>query len=326
MTFANYPKRIALTASTGHIGTQLCSLIADADEMDYSISIMAGTRSPEEHPHKCITPCYFDFNDLNSQKALLQGVEILVLCCPYSVSMLKWGKTMVDTARKSDVKHIVYVGAHAYSDTDVSVHCWHQLLQEYVKSSGLKWTILKPNWFMENMLRGKPDRVGKYGILISALKSDVPIGWISSKDIAKAILTIIKEPNRHWGQTYTLSSEVANYDILRDKLSEILNRKIFYFQWPVESLYRALIKHNYEEVYAKEVVRLQERTNRNESDEYSIVSNDFQKLCKEPALTLDEFLKENFTPLSPKLNLGKCARLCLRILIRVEKQKARFFT
>ncbi len=59
---------------------------------------------------------------------------------------------MVDAAKKAGVKHIVHLGIFGEWDCTDPHFVWHQLIERYIEASGIAWTHLHPNVFMENLL------------------------------------------------------------------------------------------------------------------------------------------------------------------------------
>src|SRR6266404_2538642 len=70
---------------------------------------------------------------------------------------LKRSKTnfSVGSRRKENLKeladHIVHLGAFTRDhDAYATVFAWHQMIEAYLRDSGVAWTNLHPNMFMQN--------------------------------------------------------------------------------------------------------------------------------------------------------------------------------
>ena len=67
--------------------------------------------------------------------------------------MLVQSKTLIDAAKRNGVKHIVHLGAFSLSHDDyTTVFVWHQMIEAYIRDSGIAWTNLHPNMFMQNFV------------------------------------------------------------------------------------------------------------------------------------------------------------------------------
>ncbi|MBW4599311.1 MAG: NmrA family NAD(P)-binding protein [Calothrix sp. FI2-JRJ7] len=111
-----------------------------------------------------------NLDDPNTYEAALAGVERLFLLTGYTVDMLAQSKIIVDTAKKVGIKHIVHLGVFTPSDTTVYHYIWHQLIESYIEASGIAWTHLHPNFFMENLLSGMPFQNGSFSLYFGDAK------------------------------------------------------------------------------------------------------------------------------------------------------------
>src|SRR4029077_20892489 len=71
----------------------------------------------------------------------------------YMVDMLVQSKSLIDAAKRNGVSHIVHLGSFTpVHDGYATVYAWHQMIETYLRDSGLAWTNLHPNMFMQNLL------------------------------------------------------------------------------------------------------------------------------------------------------------------------------
>jgi uncharacterized protein YbjT (DUF2867 family) len=139
------------------------------------------------------------------------------------VAMLTQSKTLVDAAVKAGVQHIVHQGVFANWDVTDPHFVWHQMIERYIEGSGLNWTHLHPNVFMEGLISMTPLDGGA----ISVFWGDRRVGWIAARDIAAVAATVLRQgPTRHGGKEYWLSTEVASGPEVAHILSEALDREI----------------------------------------------------------------------------------------------------
>jgi NAD(P)H dehydrogenase (quinone) len=96
--------------------------------------------------------------------------------------MLVQSKTLIDAARRNGVKHIVHLGVFSREhDSYQIVFSWHQLIEAYLRDSGIAWTNLHPNMFMQNFLTGWVVKPGVYSVFTSK-----PVGFTALEDVAEA--------------------------------------------------------------------------------------------------------------------------------------------
>src|ERR1700752_2290511 len=123
---------------------------------------------------------YIDLDDRRTFDEALKGVTGLFLLTAYTVDMLVQSKTLIDSARRNGVKHIVHLGVFSREhDSYQIVFSWHQLIEAYLRDSGVAWTNLHPNMFMQNFLAGWVLKPGVYSVFTSK-----PVGFTALEDVA----------------------------------------------------------------------------------------------------------------------------------------------
>lgn len=164
-----------------------------------------------------------DLDDPSTFAHALHGVDRVYLLTGYTVAMLTQSKTLVDAAVKAGVSHIVHQGVFANWDVTDPHFVWHQMIERYIEGSGLLWTHLHPNVFMEGLVAMTPVDNGA----IRVFWGDRRVGWIAARDIAAVAATVLRQgPARHGGKQYWLSTEVASGPEVAAILSEALNTPI----------------------------------------------------------------------------------------------------
>lgn len=164
-----------------------------------------------------------DLDDPRTFASALAGVDRLFLLTGYTVAMLHQSKTLLDAARKARVGHIVHQGIFGNWDCTDPHFAWHQMIEKYIEASGIAWTHLHPNYFMENLTGITPAMGGTFPVFFD----DRRAGWIALKDVAAVAATALREgPERHGGQHYWLSTDVLNGPEVAEILTEILGRPI----------------------------------------------------------------------------------------------------
>src|SRR6202011_5294688 len=98
---------------------------------------------------------FIDLDDPRTFDQALKDVTGIFLITGYTVDMLVQSKTLIDAARRNGVKHIVHLGVFSREhDSYQIVFSCHQLIEAYLRDSGIAWTNLHPNMFMQTFLAG----------------------------------------------------------------------------------------------------------------------------------------------------------------------------
>lgn len=213
--------RVLVLGSSGQIGKKVVSCLEGNANLDLRIT---SRRLDEVHrlrgEGKDVV--HLDLDDPRTFGAALAGVDRIFLLTGYTVAMLAQSKTLVDAASKAGVKHIVHLGAFGEWDCTGPAFAWHQLVETYIQTSGIAWTFLHPNMFMENILT-----LCLKGGTLTTYWNENRMGWVAAADIAAVAATALREgPAKHAGKEYWLSSDVATGPQLARLLSEILGEEI----------------------------------------------------------------------------------------------------
>src|SRR5580704_275474 len=124
---------------------------------------------------------FIDLDDPRTFNEALKHVTGLFLITGYTVDMLVQSKTLIDAARRNGVNHIVHLGVFSREhDSYQIVYSWHQLIEAYLRDSGIAWTNLHPNMFMQNFLAGWVVKPSVYSVFTSK-----PVGFTALEDVAE---------------------------------------------------------------------------------------------------------------------------------------------
>lgn len=223
MTQIDKTKPIVLVlGSTGQVG----KLIVEALSHSQEVQIRVTSRRPEQVEalrKQGQDAVYLDLDDPRTFAGALAGVDRLFLLTGYTVAMLVQSKTLVDAAKKAGVQHIVHLGIFANWDCTDPHFAWHQMIERYIEASGMAWTHLHPNYFMENLLGITPLKDGVFSMFCG----DRRLGMVALKDVAEVAATILRESSAKFaGKDYWMSTVALNGAEAAAILSEALEQKI----------------------------------------------------------------------------------------------------
>ena len=165
---------------------------------------------------------FIDLDDPRTFDEALKNVTGIFLVTGYTVDMLVQSKSLVDGARRNGVTHIVHLGAFTREhDSYATVFAWHQMIEAYLRDSGIAWTNLHPNMFMQNFLSVWSIKGGLYSAYTSKA-----IGFTALEDVAEAAALILMEgPEKHNGMDYWFSAEALRPHQVAETLTAVTGRK-----------------------------------------------------------------------------------------------------
>jgi len=165
---------------------------------------------------------FIDLDDPRTFNEALKNITGIFLIGGYTVDMLVQSKSLIDAAKRNGVSHIVHLGAFtAEHDAYATVFAWHQMIEAYLRDSGVAWTNLHPNMFMQNLLSVGAVKGGLYTVYTSKA-----LGYTALEDVAEAAAVILMEgPNKHNGKDYWFSADVLTPHQVAETLTAATGRK-----------------------------------------------------------------------------------------------------
>ena len=216
----NTSSNLLVLGVTGQVGKLVAKTLRRS-----SAQFSVGTRRKanlEELADQFGASRFIDLDDPRTFDEALKHVTGLFLITGYTVDMLVQSKTLIDAAKRNGVNHIVHLGVFTRErDTYTTVFAWHQMIEAYLRDSGVAWTNLHPNMFMQNLLAGWTVKGGLYSVYTSK-----PIGFTALEDVTEAAAVILMEgPEKHSGKDYFFSADALTPQQLAESLTAATGRK-----------------------------------------------------------------------------------------------------
>lgn len=282
---------VLILGATGTIGSHIVKELDDKD-----VHLRIASRKQEvvnQLRNEGKDGIYLDLDKPETFALAMAGVDRVFLLTGYSVAMLTQSKTLVDAAKKAGVSHIVHVGVFAEWDTTDAHFVWHQMIEKYIEASGIAWTHLHPNMFM-NVFTGL--YIPK-NFTYTTYWADRRVGYVAPEDIsAVAAKVLLEGPARHAGQHYWLSVESFNGEEIAALMSEVTGLEIRCEDKGVEGfrqLIDSLISQGADSWYASANIDFVTQMLDGRMSYMSMVQNDIPYILGRPAKTVREYLTEN---------------------------------
>ena len=232
-----------------------------------------------------------DFADKSSLHRALEGVDTLYLVCSPVRELVELEGNMVDACRDAGVRHLVLNSALGAGDYSKSFPSWHRKVEEKLKASGLEYTILRPNSFMQNILTYNAPSIRSQGAFYAAMGS-ARISFIDARDLA-VVTTKALTMGGHTGKTYELNGpEGLTYAEVAEKISRATGRKVQYVDIPAERLKQSMLDQGMPEWQVTALLDLQAYYTGGRGGE---VDDVLANILGRSPTTMDQFLAE-FAP------------------------------
>ena len=217
---------IFISGVPGHIGTDLVKILSDRK---VNVKVLVHKR-----PHEMLDDLpgvevmIGDLADKNELEKRVAGCDHVFVNSPSQPDMVRLQTNLIDAAKSSGVGHIVkfsVLGASVSSPINYSK--WHGEIEQYLVGTGVPYTIIRSNTFMQNFL-GQMNNIAKQGMFYGASSSDTKVSFVDARDIAAVAASIMTE-NGHEGKTYltTGPKAITNQDIAK-VMSKVTGRQVRY--------------------------------------------------------------------------------------------------
>ena len=199
-------EKVLVLCSTGKVGRNVCLALAQA-----GFDVYGTTRSESKYlPSIGVTPVIADYtkrSDLDRAFAQTQAKKVFVLtdyfrAAKKSVDLeVAQGKSAIDAARQAGADHVIFMSvADAECFDDKTHHIKAKVvLEDYVKRSGLNFTILRPSAFFENLDDAdnwNPLKKGRVSFL-----SGKKCKFCATYDIGRAAAVVFSNPQAWYGKS-----------------------------------------------------------------------------------------------------------------------------
>lgn len=218
------PAITLVTGATGTVGREVVRGLL-AQGLPVRAGARAGRRLVHLGPVDC---CVLDFDRPQTTARALEGVQRVFFLSPLNAQMVDVGCRFVEQARTAGVEHIVRLsamGAGSFPATKLAVV--HRAVEEAIEASGLHYTFLRPNAFMQNYLNAFGGSIRSKG-LFEMPQGRGAVSCIDVRDIAAVAVAALMDPC-HRERSYELTGPepLANDDVA-EILSEVVHRPIRY--------------------------------------------------------------------------------------------------
>jgi len=278
---------ILLTGATGKTGGELARQLNNAD-----IPFSAIARSQEKAAELLDMEADVVFGDLEDRDflaAAMAGIEKAVLIMPNVENQLEVEKQFVDVAVEAGVQHILYQSSlESLPGSTNPITSIHVATEEYIKASGLTWTMIRPGFFMQTFAASAP-RIKESGNIVLPLGS-AKLCTTDLRDVAAVMLKVLTEPG-HENKSYDITGpDLITMEEIAARFSAVLGREYKYVDLPLEAFKGALKGAGFND-WRVNAVACELNSIANGSLDHT--TNTVQELLGRPANSIDKFVSDH---------------------------------
>jgi uncharacterized protein YbjT (DUF2867 family) len=277
-------KPVLVTGATGTIGRDVARQLSGK-----GVSVRAGVRDQakarKELADIALTP--FDLENEKTFSGALEGVEKVFLLPPLLPNQLEVMNVFIDAAKRAGVRHIVKLSAIGVDDaTQPTAVKWHGANEQRIRQSGIAFTFLRPNSFMQNFITYFPPRNGA----IYLPWGNGTASFVDTRDIASVAAEALTSDG-HEGKIYTLTGPatlgIAELALI---LSQVTGREFKYFDLPEAAARDGMLQAGLPQWQVELVMELHVV---NKQNRWSAVTSDIEKVTGTPPTLFAQFARDH---------------------------------
>jgi uncharacterized protein YbjT (DUF2867 family) len=276
---------ILVTGASGNVGKAVLNEVARTGAKHKAMYRSANEATKASAGSQTVLA---DFAKRETLAAALRDVDTVYLVCSPIPDLVQLEANMIDASITAGVKHIVLNSALGAGDYSKSFPSWHRKVEDKLKSTGISFTILRPNSFHQNVLTYFAPSIRAQGVFYGSMR-DARVSFLDVRDIA-AVAAKTLAGGEHAGKTYELKGpEAITYAALAQKISRHAGRTVEYLDIPIEAQRKAMLDQGMPAWQVDALLDLQEYYT---SGNGGAVDQLLPKLLGRPPITMDAFLAE----------------------------------
>jgi len=274
---------ILITGASGNVGKEVLKQIAATGA---KVRAAFQTVSKAAAAPSGVEVVTMDYNQPQTLQAALKGVERVFLVGPPTPNLTALERKAIDEIKQADVRHVVKLSA--MGGRDAIFLRQHADSEDYIKSSGVAYTFLRPNGFMQNFVTYNGATINTQNAFYGS-QGDGKVSHIDLRDIAAVAVKALTD-NGHVGKVYTLTGpEALSNARVAEILSDDTGREIKYVDLPAEQFKQALLGAGLPEWSANALVDLQQFYRRGGA---SAVTRDVEQLLGRKPTSFEQFSRD----------------------------------
>lgn len=275
---------ILVTGASGTVGTQVVNALSARGK-----PFRAAYRTRPQNLPAGVEAVQIDFDKPETLPPALRGAETLFLLS----SAVMPEKNVLPEAKKAGVARVVKLSVWRADEQEYTFARWHRSVEQAIVGSGLAWTFLRPNSFMQNVPNFSAQTIKAQGAFYTSAP-DAPIAHIDARDIGAAAARVLSEAG-HEGKAYTLGGPAAfTYREMVGILTKVLGREVRCVAISDEDYKKGAVGAGMPEAYADALVDLERYYRTGKAGQ---LTPDLRQLLGREPTTFEQFARDHASAL-----------------------------
>jgi len=281
---------ILITGATGTVGSEVVKQLSAKGE---NIIVKAAARSATDNTFENLNRVQvvqLDYDKPDSLAVALKGVDKLFLLTPFQSNMVDLTSNLVSEAKKAEVKYIAkqsVMGADA--EPGITPGRLHRQAEKIIDESGIPFTFLRPNFFMQNFVNYYSNLIRSQGAFYTPA-GDAKVSFVDVRDIAAVAVKSLINDNQQKGSAYNITGgEALSYGQAAEILSKAVGKKINYVNVTDQDARKGMKDMSMDEWTIKSMIELFEITRAGYVSEISPI---VEQVTGNKPITFSQFAKD----------------------------------
>jgi uncharacterized protein YbjT (DUF2867 family) len=274
---------ILITGASGNVGQEVLKQIALTGR---PVRAAYQSQSKAAMAPAGVETVTLDYNQPETMRAALQDVDRVFLVGPVVPNLPELEQKATDAIKRSGVRQIVKLSA--MGSTNAIFPRQHTKSEDYIKASGVGYTFLRPNGFMQNLVIYSGSTIQAQSAFYGS-QGDGKVSLVDLRDVAATAVKVLSEDG-HLGKAYEITGPeaLAASDVARI-LSSAVGREIKYVDLAPDQMKQALLAAGVSQFIAEGDVDLNQLYRRNGASD---VSRDVERLLGRKAIGFEQFARD----------------------------------
>lgn len=234
-------------------------------------------------------PVIADLNDAGAVNKAMEDIDRVVLIAANSPRQAEQESTVIEAARRVGVEHLVKLSVGGASpDAGLALARAHWAAEQQLQESGVPSTIVRPGFFMQNLLQYAPwiQADGTWRLPMG----EAPIAMVHATDVAQVIASVVRSEPVAEGLSATGGSSLTMTQAAA-AIGSASGRTIRYVDSDPEAYFDRMLASGNDEQYARDMTILYDQIIR--AGYAGGVSSDVRKTLHRDPLGFAQFAAES---------------------------------
>lgn len=279
-------KTILITGATGNISS---GIIAQLKGAEHSLRVLV--RNPEKAEELRRQGVEIQVGDLEKPWTLgpaFAGADTVWILAPPGPRAPEQCSNALWAATQGGAKHVVRMSAFGAAHTAPTINSrLHALSDAELMASGMPFTILKPHFFMQNLMMAAQS-IAQQGAMYFPL-ADGKMGLIDSRDISDFAAHVLTTGG-HEGKTYTLTGPASlSMHQIAAAIGNAIGKTVAYVPVSVDDARQSMAQMGMDDWMVNLMCDYFKAYSANWGD---VVTDDFQRVTGKAPRSIEQFARD----------------------------------